>query len=160
MPVTAFGEKPTADTGTILMWNGLLSDIPAGWVLCDGNNGTPNLLGKFLKEVPDMTTDPGATGGQDSLTLSSAQMPGHSHAGSIQSVGSHNHGIGTYGAHDGNGLKHEYDGISDTMWDDGYMGTSTNGAHSHAATSTATSGAGNSIDNRPAYHEVAYIMKT
>lgn len=28
----------------ILLWWGELAAIPAGWVLCDGNNGTPNLL--------------------------------------------------------------------------------------------------------------------
>ena len=30
------------------MWVGAIVDIPAGWVLCDGNNGTPNLQNKFV----------------------------------------------------------------------------------------------------------------
>lgn len=29
-------------------WHGLLADIPEGWVLCDGTNGTPNLKNKFI----------------------------------------------------------------------------------------------------------------
>lgn len=29
-------------------WHGTLADIPDGWVLCDGNNGTPDLRYKFI----------------------------------------------------------------------------------------------------------------
>ena len=36
-------------TGLISMWSGSASAIPSGWNLCDGNNGTPNLVGKFIK---------------------------------------------------------------------------------------------------------------
>jgi hypothetical protein len=32
----------------IVIWSGAIVDIPTGWALCDGNNGTPNLVGKFL----------------------------------------------------------------------------------------------------------------
>ena len=35
--------------GTILAYNGELKDIPKKWALCDGNNGTPNLTGRFLQ---------------------------------------------------------------------------------------------------------------
>jgi len=29
----------------IVIWYGEIVDIPAGWALCDGNNGTPDLRG-------------------------------------------------------------------------------------------------------------------
>ena len=32
----------------IIMWSGLLSEIPPGWALCDGNNATPNLTNRFI----------------------------------------------------------------------------------------------------------------
>lgn len=35
--------------GTILPYVGELKDIPNGWKLCDGNNGTPNLKGRVLQ---------------------------------------------------------------------------------------------------------------
>lgn len=35
--------------GSIIPYNGPLSDIPKGWHLCDGSNGTPNLTGRFLQ---------------------------------------------------------------------------------------------------------------
>lgn len=34
--------------GTIIMYNGQ-SEIPPGWKICDGSNGTPNLVDKFVK---------------------------------------------------------------------------------------------------------------
>jgi hypothetical protein len=35
-------------TGSIIMWSGALSAIPSGWLLCDGDNDTPDLRGKFV----------------------------------------------------------------------------------------------------------------
>lgn len=32
----------------ICLWSGAIVDIPAGWAVCDGNNGTPNLADKFV----------------------------------------------------------------------------------------------------------------
>lgn len=46
--------------GLIVMWGGLVANIPSGWVLCDGNNGTPNLTDRFVKGT---SGNPGATGG-------------------------------------------------------------------------------------------------
>lgn len=37
--------------GTILAYSGDLSKIPTGWHLCDGTDGTPNLVGRFLEGV-------------------------------------------------------------------------------------------------------------
>lgn len=33
--------------GSIIAWHG--TEIPEGWSICDGSNGTPNLIGKFIK---------------------------------------------------------------------------------------------------------------
>jgi len=35
-------------TGIICGWHGAIVDIPDGWVLCDGNNGTPDLRNQFI----------------------------------------------------------------------------------------------------------------
>jgi len=32
----------------IVMWSGSLANIPSGWVLCDGTNGTPDLRSRFI----------------------------------------------------------------------------------------------------------------
>lgn len=45
-----------------MIWQGSLATIPAGWVFCDGTNGTPDLRDQF---VPGATGafPPGTTGG-------------------------------------------------------------------------------------------------
>lgn len=59
--------------GTIVMWSG--SEIPEGWVMCDGKNGTPNLIGKFIKA----SDTAGNTGGNNSIILSVDNLPDHQH---------------------------------------------------------------------------------
>ena len=44
------------------MWSGAIVDIPAGGLLCDGNNGTPDLRGMFVLGAGDVY-DPAETGG-------------------------------------------------------------------------------------------------
>lgn len=39
--------------GLIIIWSGAIVDIPAGWVLCDGNNGTPDLRDRFIVGAGD-----------------------------------------------------------------------------------------------------------
>jgi len=34
--------------GMVILWYGPVVDIPNGWLLCDGTNGTPNLRDRFL----------------------------------------------------------------------------------------------------------------
>jgi hypothetical protein len=55
-------------SGNIAIWTGTIANIPSGWVICDGNNGTPNLLAKFVEGVASAITDPGTTGGALSKT--------------------------------------------------------------------------------------------
>ena len=43
------GNSLELPIGTILPFIGDLADIPKGWYLCDGSNGTPNLTGRFLQ---------------------------------------------------------------------------------------------------------------
>ncbi len=39
--------------GHILIWSGAIANIPLGFVLCDGNNGTPNLQNRFVVGAGD-----------------------------------------------------------------------------------------------------------
>lgn len=39
--------------GVIVIWRGAIVDIPFGWALCDGNNGTPNLQNQFVVGAGD-----------------------------------------------------------------------------------------------------------
>lgn len=48
--------------GFIMLWAGAIIDIPAGWAICDGNNGTPDLRDKFIVGA-GTSYAVGATGG-------------------------------------------------------------------------------------------------
>jgi microcystin-dependent protein len=104
--------------GLISLWYGSVASIPAGYFLCDGTNETPDLRDRFIRGAGS-TYNPGDTGGANSFTLSTANLPAHSHsdgnyAGNTSNNGSHNHGINAGGAHGHN--------------------LSNNGAHSHNIT--------------------------
>lgn len=36
------------EIGVVTVWQGAIVDIPSGWVLCDGNNGTPDLRNRMV----------------------------------------------------------------------------------------------------------------
>jgi hypothetical protein len=79
--------------GTILLWHGLIGGIPAGFQLCDGSIGTPDLRDKFIVGA-GTTYAWQATGGAVSVTsgaggahtptiqvthLDSSNLPSHTH---------------------------------------------------------------------------------
>ena len=70
--------------GGIIMWSGGAATIPPNFRLCDGQNGTPDLRGRFIVGAGGPYT-PGDTGGFNQVTLTEAQLA------------THNHGDGTYG---------------------------------------------------------------
>ena len=79
-------------SGIITMWSGASNAIPSGWWLCDGNNGTPDLRNRFIVGAGS-SYGVGNTGGSDTVTLGSNQMPSHTHGFSLSanSNGNHSH---------------------------------------------------------------------
>ena len=59
---------PGVPVGGIIMWSGATNNIPSGWALCDGQNGTPNLQDKFIVGAGN-TYAVDATGGSADATL-------------------------------------------------------------------------------------------
>src|ERR1051325_5037008 len=81
------GTDASIPTGIICMWSGLIANIPTGWLLCDGNNGTPNLSGKFIKGGV-----PGSTGG--STTHSHSNHAQLTHSGTaVADHAAHTHSV-------------------------------------------------------------------
>jgi len=54
--------RSSALKGIICLWSGAIVDIPAGWQLCDGSNGSPDLRDKFVVGAGS-TYNPGNSGG-------------------------------------------------------------------------------------------------
>jgi microcystin-dependent protein len=68
-------------TGIIAIWSGSIASIPAGWVICDGTNSTPDLRDRFVIGAGNGQAV-NATGGSTSTagaTLSIAQLAAHTH---------------------------------------------------------------------------------
>jgi hypothetical protein len=39
---------PVLPRGMVALWSGRVAEVPAGWALCDGRNGTPDLRDRFV----------------------------------------------------------------------------------------------------------------
>ena len=164
-------------SGVIVMWSGAVGSIPAGWKLCNGSNSTPDLRDRFIVGSgtdSGGTHDIGDSGGANSLSLSEANLPGHTHSFSATtgSAGSHTHSVTDPGHSHGITVGNNADVDNDVATTSGSGGTdSTNsattgisigsaGAHTHSVSGTTGSvGSGTAIDNRPAYYSLAFIMK-
>ena len=186
-------------SGMIILWSGNTGNIPTGFVLCDGNNGTPNLTDRFVVGA-GAAYSPGATGGSSSVTLSTSQLPSHNHSFSGSSSHSHtiNNHTHTFSASTNNQGSH----VHNLLYNHGAFGgssgavtprsgntpvvpgisgrVSSEGGHSHSMSgttgnpsnrgtntqtvtisgNTGSTGSGSSVENRPPYYALCYIMKT
>jgi hypothetical protein len=162
----SFDTSSAIPTGVICMWSGTLASIPSGWALCDGNNGTPNLLDRFVVGVPTNGTNPGATGGSTSKTTT-----GHNHAGSSGSAGSHGHSgsTSTSGSHGHSPSGHQIREGETTGSRLAIYSLSADGSHDHSVSISASGSHNHSVsigtntdtiaDIRPKYYALAFIMK-
>lgn len=80
----------TLSHGLIGLWNGAIVDIPDGFALCDGTQGTPDLRDRFVVGAGD-TYSVNDTGGTNSHTHD-FDSDGHFHT--LDSVLSANGGFG------------------------------------------------------------------
>src|SRR6476646_7785896 len=81
------GGNELLPIGTILMWSGSIATVPAGWHLCDGTNGTPNLSGRFILHADGSAFAPTQTGGAGAVTATTSTIAGHSHGGLTGAAG-------------------------------------------------------------------------
>lgn len=74
--------------GVIIGWKGTPGNVPSGYHLCDGTNGTPDFRNKFIVGAGD-TYSAGSTGGSTTATLQISNLPGHTHtfSGTVNSAG-------------------------------------------------------------------------
>ena len=128
-------KKTFIPTGVIVVWSGPITTIPSGWNLCNGSNGTPDLRDKFVLGAGNSYAV-AATGGEETHTLTVAEMPAHKHSVMEYSGQSGVSGANAYSAH---------------------INSNTNGASSDGTTFTGDSGAHN---NMPPYYALVYIMRT
>ena len=178
---TAFSQSAIAaavqaalPAGVITMWSGSAAAIPTGWLLCDGTNSTPDLRGKFVMGS-NVSYAVGATGGTDSITLTNAELPAHTHTGTTDADGIHSHFvantdsvnpsttgplsntnyIGKTGSSAATSSNYILGG-SNTVATQGL--TSPSSSHTHAFT-TGSTGSDTAFSILPPYYALCYIMK-
>ena len=148
--------------GSIIMFGGASSDIPDGWAICDGQNGTPNLVGKFIKAG----STSGEEGGEEEIKLTSENMPKHTHTfvgGTFQTSvdGEHTHTV-SYKSGDLGDLGDNANNRNNIIGDQTTT-TSSAGAHSHtidmSSAQLSQEGQGTPLKWEPKYYSLIYIMK-
>ena len=144
--------------GSIIPWYGNLANIPDGFALCDGKNGTPDLRDRFLVGAGN-AYKLGDIGGENSVKLAATQ------------IGNHYHAFGSYHDNDGWFIRlPSYatfpmpPGSGRVWWNgrnggggfDGPLATQSLDMVTSLAISTAAQEA---HENRPPYYALYYIMK-
>jgi microcystin-dependent protein len=161
--VALSANTASVPTGLISMWSGPINTIPAGWALCDGSSGTPDLRNRFILSVQSSVENPGGTGGTHDQSLTVANLPLHDHtidhAHTIADPG-HNHtSVLTNSATQGTGSLY-----GDNSSTNGSVNVSTNSSPTGITVnqytgSSGQTGSGTTFDNRPAFYKLAFIMK-
>lgn len=121
-------------SGNISLWHGLLANIPTGYVLCDGTNGTPDLRDKFVK---------GAANGQNPGTTGGAAT--HTHAGHAAHV------VTQANSHSVTGTRKGGTSGAATLTDSFTL--------THSGMAVDAHSAHDSPNSEPPYYAIAYIMK-
>lgn len=116
--------------GIIVMWWGQVAQIPTGWALCNGQNGTPDLRDRFIVGAGNSYAV-ASTGGAATVTLTIAQMPAHSHR--YSHLVACTNGGGNFPEVDNDSPLRDFD--------------------------TNTVGGSEPHENRPPYYALAFIMK-
>lgn len=148
---TTYTEFPFP-SGGIIMWSGLITAIPDGWLLCDGLNGTPNLVDRFIVGAGGAYIE-GATGGSaDAVNVE------HTHTASTNTTGSHTH---TINLGEGGGWSYPSGGVAQRSLNSTTQTTdASNSAGDHSHTVTVDSSGESGVNkNLPPYFALAYIMK-
>ena len=144
-------------TGGIIMWSGAIGQIPAGWALCNGSGGTPDLRDRFIVGAGSGYSV-GATGGTAMHVLTVAEMPSHTHVQNAHThtQDAHSHGLVTAGGDTTS---------SGVLPNRAGPGTVDQNTEMTAATNQNTTainqstGGGAPHENRPPYYALAFIMK-
>ena len=148
------GLNAAMPSGGIIIWSKPIADIPSGWYLCDGANGTPNLGGKFIQGAGSGYAV-GSSGGEASHILTTNEMPVHTHAqdphghsASMSPATVHTEADAFWGARYGSPeVMYNYNhSVSITV----YQTTATN----------QNAGGGDAHNNLPPFFTLAFIMKS
>ena len=142
----------------VRMFAGDINNIPEGWYLCNGQNGTVDLRSRFIVGLNPNDSDydqVGKTGGEKEVALTISEIPAHNHTAVIHSGGGHQHTYQYYRKASKGKAR------DDAYWRvEGGLSTGTTsytGSHTHSISINPT-GNGDAHENRPPYYTLAFIQ--
>ena len=141
----------------IKMYVGDLDNLPWGWYLCDGQNGTMDLRRQFIAGFDadnEEYNEIGKEGGSDIVALTIDEMPEHKHTGTTYSAGSHTHTTPNSNSDGGSGKPATG---SQPPEGTGYHTTNAAGAHTHNL-NINNRGHGQAHENRPQFKAIPFIQ--
>lgn len=154
--------------GIVAMWSGSSASIPAGWRLCDGGGGTPDLRDRFVVGAGP-THVQGTTGGASSGVTNAAGAHSHtlpantgSHALTVSELPAHTHDMGTEAG--GTGNYHtpiDSTGVDEQVTGNPTQPTGGGEGHSHplgGSTSDADTHS-HTVATEPPWYALCYVMK-
>jgi hypothetical protein len=145
------GATPPAATpipaGGIFLWSGSIGSIPAGYVLCNGSNGTPDLRDRFIVGAGSTYAVDATGGSADAIVVS------HTHTTTVTDPG-HNHSASRFSNNEGFGPGGNIYGAS--LQSVSVTTTNTTGI----TVTNASAGTSGTNANLPPYYALCYIMKT
>ena len=161
VPTTAWVQKLVAEgvlPGTVTAFedgfpvNKNTGLVNRGWHLCDGTNGTPDLRGRMILGSSDSHAA-GSTGGEESVTLTEAQLPKLSGSFEVRSFNVNSNLVDIY-----------KQGIVSVNSNAGALWTGSAAATSSVASVknsvvTVSFGGNQPHNNMPPYYTLAFIMK-
>ena len=156
--------------GTILPWYGSADNVPNGYAVCNGQNGTPDLRGRFLVGVNGSTYKLGSKGGEEKHKLVNDELPKNSaniSGAFLQSIkydyeyGENDQRKGTWGTTSNFDFYVEFTGTDLDFRQLTYFPSSitSNSFGFKSLASVFSSGNDQPHENRPPYFAVYYIMK-
>jgi hypothetical protein len=147
--------------GAILLWNGSVGSIPAGWYLCNGSNGTPDLRDRFVVGAGSSYAVNATGGTADAVVVSHSHSAGvsdpqHSHQTGVIPSGDESSG---YGLTKTGGFVNRVMVTSDSGGFNSNSGKSTSNASTGISVSISSTGSSGTNANLPPYYALCYIMK-
>jgi hypothetical protein len=153
------GTAPSPPTptpaGVIVLWSGSIGSIPAGWVLCNGSNGTPDLRDRFVVGAGSTYAVDATGGSADAIVVSHTHTatsvvtdPGHTHTGSL-----------TQSTKAGSGPTPVVSSTESLTGNYNFT-TASQTTGITVATTNASAGTSGTGANLPPYYALCYIMKT
>lgn len=136
---------------TITIWSGAVDDIPTGWALCDGQDGRPDLRGRFVLGAGG-TYNPGAAGGSEEVTLTVEQLARRSHGQYVPASATGSTSTGYTNLVNPASTSNP---VSGRPYKDGLFDASTNANQ----VNTKMQGNNEPHENMPPYYALCYIIK-